>query len=350
MIRLLVILALVLVSLVALDGVLAARAEEARARSLLVGRLVPLEAQQDMVIAGLAVRVPGMQDEIVFGRSQGVWVARNHHDAFADGPRIVELVSTLLAAQGVVRTRSSEQLAAYGFDEDTEIVARLLDTSLAPVRTFRLGLSPPGAVDGCFARLDDEDAVYALDVNPRRIVLEGVRPGRPPLLDPYVIPRAEPSPWGMPHEVRFLGHPDGVRALVRGPDAGAPDGAAREPPGWTAEDAAGASHPLGLVQAYHYVNFLRGLEALRQYEADETSFPWRGLTEQSPRLGLAFEDAPAVELLFGGRAPEGGVFVLNVTTSRLYAIDEALVPLLFPSVDDLLPSEEPTTLWEPYLR
>lgn len=346
MIRLLVALALLLGGLVALDASLADRDRRARLERLRVAPLVPPERQAELVVAGLALRVPGMRDEIVFGRADGVWVARNYHDAFADGPRIVELVGALMGARGVVRTRSSERAPAYGFGEESVVVARLLDTKLEPVMTFELGHAPPGPVDGGFVRMDDDPAIWAIDTDPRRIVLEGVRPGRPPLLDPHVIPKAEPSPWGLPTRILFGGHPGGVRELARGPDTGDP----RDPPGWTVRVGEDEPRPAGLLQAYHYANFARSLEFTRQWEADESTFGARGLTDESPRLGLAFEDAPNVELVIGARAPEAGVFVLNLTTARLYTVDEEAVPLLFPQLDDLMPSESGGTLWEDELR
>ena len=107
--------------------------------------------------------------------------------------------------------------------------------------------------------------------------------------------------------------------------------------------------PVDRLRGYHYGAFLRRMRFSHVYEHDPSSFPWRGLVAGAPRCEIHFAASPDVALVLGGETPEGGRYLLNETTERLYGIPAEFVPLLFPS-STALTADSAESAWEAYLR
>lgn len=202
------------------------------------------------------------------------------------------------------------------------------------------------AVDGCFLRRPGQDAIWAVDTNPRS-VLDEVHGGAP-LMDPTLVPAVFP---GEGHSVvaAEVERSDGTRyALVMRQVEVTPEQEAMGVPGirWVLTVPDGGDQQVNAVLSISYLSFLR----LAPWHAvlDPARLAELGLDTPIARLVLRADDGRTLTLVVGPPDAEGVHAVADLTLQCAYLITSEVAGLLAPDAEQLIfPGRNP---WERWLQ
>jgi hypothetical protein len=191
----------------------------------------------------------------------------------------------------------------------------------------------------------DSDTIYHMHTDPR-LALQPVIPGKPPMVDPYVLPRA----LSRKPIVRItFGHPP--RTLRRqGVKPAAPQFPGRPPEGptyaWRLDKEEQACNAASVYAFTGYLTRLR-YEELHAPHATGMNY---GFSPGGSKLHLEDVGGVVDTLEIGGKEASGNVFLHHRTTGQVFTITSRKADLLFPTVQallDTLPRPSPYDLAEP---
>lgn len=284
----------------------------------------------------------------------GVFRCPNVFDTIADESAIDALRKSLLEAEGVVKTRDPARAKEYGFDLPHSIEVSLHGPVVDPdgdqdVRfTVQLGnRSADGK--GCYVRRGDDPGVWLIGSDPWGPLALDQNRGRPPLLDPHVIPRIWPGESRRidRHEVF---HADGTSLAITLHDIEISEEEMRKgksPYEWHLH-VGGAEQLANQTSAVMWSSFL-------------FFAPWALLIDPAQTDALGFDDpwarielTPAMgepcRLRISQRPLENGMWpVLNENTKGVFGIPTAVRDLLAPRPDVFDEAFEGNP-WQPYMQ
>ena len=183
--------ALACAALLAWDLELRSRAAARRVELGRAGPVLPPAERRDVPVA--ALRLEGAGERWTYARRAGRWSVLGLA-APCDGAAIEGLIGALLGAQGLVVAEDTALAPSYGIAAPETLVVSLLgpraleDPSGDVLAAFELGRSVP-ARESSFLRRRGERAIWSVDGDLRAPLVQRVRPGLPPLLDPQLVPR-----------------------------------------------------------------------------------------------------------------------------------------------------------------
>lgn len=319
--------------------------EQARDHRERIGRLVRAEERDVIDTAGLAVGPLGKPPFLYAPDQNGNWICLNFHGVPAASGAIDALLSSLMQAEGTVRSRDRAKEAEYGLGLPATLTVRVVgsNASLPQDLDEQLGVelgSPTADEKGSFVRRLDDDGIWAIDRNPRNQLLVRARTPRPPLLDPHVVPAVWPEKSrrinrvqvyrndGTSYEVTLHERKLTQQQMLTG----------ETPYEWRISqgDVQQLAHQ-GVARGHH--NFLLSIPWMGVVDANEA--PGLGFDQPLTRLVLhPFEGEP-LELRVGSVAlPSGNWPVGNLLTGRVFEITPQVVALLAPDPALLHPGHE----------
>jgi hypothetical protein len=339
-----------LVGLVATDRTLDRIDQEQRNSRVQVRAFLSEEESADLLVAAITVTT-GDGRSFLYGRTDGVWRCLDLHRAPASEAHIAGLLDAVREARGIVQTRDSDLAVEYGFGTDRSWRVTFHGPALMkdPDRDVRLevevGSSRP-SVDGCFLRRPGQDAIWAVDTNPRAF-LDDVG-GGVPLLDPTLVPSVFP---GVGHTVvaAEVERSDGTRySLVMRKVEVTPEEAALGSSGirWVLTTPGADDRAVNPILSISYLSFLR--LAAWQSVLDPARLPERGMDTPVARVVLRADDGRTLALVIGPPGEQGLHAVVDATLQCAYLINSEIADLLAPDPQRLIfPGKNP---WERWLR
>ena len=337
-----------LVVLLALVGVLVGADHLLRrnqeSRRLQESTLRPLARLQVERVAKL--RIESGRNSWDYVMRDGIWYCPDHFDVFVRGDRIERLLGGLLQGLATVVGADPGDVRRFGLTPERALKVHLKDRTGIPLLEVWVGRGAPGPAAGeAYVKLAAADTVYHLHANPRLVLDEG----RPPMADPYVLPRAlERSSVARVTFERQAPYP--LRHLRRLQMADIPPSLSGLPPqrptyewraGFAAREQACVSSSV-----FAYLSFLGRL----RYE--ELRGPQEGglFSEAPDRLVLEYSGGGVDTLEVGGRDAKSNILIRHRTTGQVRTIAPAKGALLFPASEvllDTLPSPTPYQVAEP---
>lgn len=350
--RLVVRVALVLaaVGLWQWNGALAAEREAARHQRHRIGRLVSSEERDEMLVA--AVSVEHGDERWLYGRLGGLWRNLDHHQAAASESAISGLVDAILQGEGVVQSDDPTRFGDYGIGtpDGWRVVLHGTEVLTAPDRDALLSVDvglPVEGLDGCFVKRSDRDVVWALDTDPYAL-LSSAPDGLPPLLEPTLLPASWPGARSGIRGVGIDRRWDGVRygLDLRRDDSVTPAQLQKgaSPYTWILQRPDGSEQetiPI-LGSAYSiYLRRARWSEVVDPRRAKELGLDLPAalvqLVPAAPAEGAA---PPRLDLVIGSPMGDGRWPVFNTLTENLFLVEKAVIDLLVPRPELLLPGAE----------
>lgn len=182
MIRLLVVLPALLSVLIGADHLLRRNQESRRIHESTLRLLSRIRVEQ---VAELGIASGSNSWNYVL--RDGIWYCPDYFDAYAQGDRIERLLEGLLQSLATVVRADPVDLRRFGLTPERAMRVHLTSSNGMPLLEVWVGRGAPGSASGeAYVKLASADTVFHLHANPRLALDEG----RPPMVDPYVLPRA----------------------------------------------------------------------------------------------------------------------------------------------------------------
>ena len=329
-----------------------AREAEERLASNRVGRLVEESERDAMQVAAVSV-TSGTGDSYLYARVGGLWRCLDHDQAVANEGKVTSLVQAILEAEGVARSDDVERFADYGIGtpEGFEVALHGSNVMVDPERDvqFRLFVGlPVEGLDGCYVRRADRDVVWAVDTDPRALLVDH-REGLPPLLDLGVLPDVWPGPGVRIDKIQVEHAGEAPYQLELREVEITPEEMQRglSPYKWwmlRPGVEAVECHPM-LSTAFTV--FLRQAEWLAVVPREKANT--MGLDLPAARVALATSDGNVTQLVFGAVLADGRVPMYSTFSDSVVLIDEPASRLLAPAFPMLLPGA-PINPWDLALK
>jgi hypothetical protein len=163
------------------------------------------------VVSELNIQAPG-QPPWRYVRVAGNWRYPEIHNAFVFSDPIEQFVSQILETNGTVVPAAPSEWRRFEVDPSSAVTVHLAD-SLRNSTTVHLGRALPGRnVNESYVRPGKSDTLFHIHANPLRS-LGPLLAGKPPLLDPYILPRALTKSQII--RIDFYGNQTTIRSLER---------------------------------------------------------------------------------------------------------------------------------------
>ena len=340
----------VLAGLLAVERSLAESERAERAAGSQVGRFLPLEEAEDLLVAAITLAKQDGTSYLV-GRSQGLWRCLDLYGTPVREASVQQLLAGVREAEGIVQSRDPQRAADYGLDTERAWrvtfhgPALMSDPDRDVVLEVEVGDTRPG-LDGSYLRRPGRDAVWAVDSDPRTLLDDA--PGGVPLLDPKIVPEAWP-PQGVGIASVRLERADGQGFSLESREAElSPIDEARgmSPVRWVMLDPAGVERPVLPVLALSYLTFLR--IAPWAEVIDPESLVERGIQTPEAQLIFTASDGSRLILVVGPPDAEGRRPVANIGMKCATLMGPEIHPLFVPDIERMaFPGKNP---WEPWLK
>jgi len=321
-----------------------------------IGRLIRAAEREAIDATAVSIRTGENAGFLYLEVEDGVYRCPAIFNAIADADSIQALMNSLLNAEGVVVSRDPEKAKSYGFDLPGTMTVALHGPDVTPDGgderfAVELGrITPDGK--GCYVRRHDDAGVWVIESNPYApLALEKNR-GRPPLLDPSVIPRIWPGESRRidRQEVTFFDSERGASYAISIHDIEITEEEMRKgksPYEWHLHvgDAETVANHGSAVMWSSFIFFAPWSKIIDPSVIDRLGFddPWARVVLQ-PAIG-----EPG-ELILSKRPLDDGSWPIRfVNTNGVYSIPTAVRDLLVPRVDvfDESYTEDP---WRPYFQ
>ncbi len=341
-----ILLGAVLIGAFMVDRTLSRHRDERRHAGATPRRLADLMPKQPRIM-GVRI-IDGQARELAFSNGiDGMWRCISLNGAPASVSRLERFVTTLLTAEGFIRSTEPSQAREYGVEGPAAL---------------RVTLHGPGAIeapgsdvllivdigyglteaDQCFVRPapgSGEEGIWVLDSDLRALLAPPSGSGEvaagPPLVDPLIIPAIWSGHQSIVRRIEIVRDDHPSLSLLRhdhepSPAEGLPD--AGPSWRWTLNDETGGSHPIEPQMAMSYVMHL--LRApFSGVVGGETA---TGLAWEKPRARVRLhpDEGPALELRVLDPQP-WGVPVYNSFTRVVYAVSSDAADLIVPDAVQL---------------
>ena len=316
MIRQLLLLATVLASVAAADGWLRRARDSGRAEAAVLRSILPPSGQVEPDrVRTLSLQVPGASPW-VYERRGGTWRFPAYFGAYAHSGRVDRLLHEVLGASGTLVTTAEDDFDDLGVSGPQAVRLALAGNAGESLGEIWIGRGVPGpSGDESYVRRAGSDSVLHLHANP----LLTVGAARPPMLDPYLLPRDERG--GSVVEVRVAA-PEETYRLRRvlaplpedAPMMPLPAGE-RERYRWLLHRESGVEDSCVDANVYAYLSYLRQVQVKRLVDPAASS----GYGFGAARVELTDEEGVRDVLEVGGAAAGDELYVRN-TRARLTAV------------------------------
>ena len=340
-----ILLAIMVIGAFLIDRTLSQRRDESRQAGATPRRLADLMPELPQLTE---VRVTnGQGHELAFSNGvDGMWRCISLNGAPASVNGLQQFVTTMLTAEGFVRSTEPSLAREYGVEGPTALRVTLHGPGAIKAAgsdvllTVDIGNGLAEA-DQCFARPvlgSEEEGIWVLDSDLRSLLAPPGGPGAvtvPPLVDPKIIPAVWPGHQGLPRRIDIVrdGHPS-LRLLRHDHEPpAAKEGVGDGPPwSWTLNDETGDSHPIEMEVAMSYVMHLLGAPFSGVVDGETAT----GLALDKPRVRVLLhpDEGPALELRVLDAQP-WGVPVFNSFTRVVYAVSPDVADLMAPDKEEL---------------
>ena len=262
------------------------------------------------------------------------WRYPDTFDAYVQTDRVERLLKGILKGMGSIVGTDQEAPTRFGLSPEQATAVRLTDASGGGFLELWVGQDLPGRdASESYVQIAGWDTVYHFHANPR-LAMGPALPGKPPMIDPHVFPRAIPRKpivkviykTGPTKTLRRLTIADSLGSLGR-----LPEGPTYE---WYVV-VRGKEKACNTASAFAYIGFLSGLqyESLYDPHIPEAEYGF----DRTKRV-LYLEDIEgAVDTLeVGTQHAKGGVYLRLRTTGQVFSVTSRKADLLFPTTEALL--------------
>ncbi len=341
MTRLLIVLLTLLGVLVGADLLLRRNQESQRLQDSTLRPLSRLRVEQIGEF-----RIESGSNTWIYVRRGGIWYYPAYFDAFARGGRVERLLGGLLQSLATAVRVKPGDMRRYGLTPERSLKLHLKDRAGNQLLEVWIGRGVPGPAAGeAYVKLAAADTVYHLHANPRLALDKG----RPPMVDPFVLPRAlerrsvakvtfeRQGPYPLRH----------LRRLQR--SATPPFRSGLPPQRPTYEWRAGLAAREKACVRFSVFAYLSYLSRLRYEELRD---PRDGAHFSNALDRLILEDARGLvdTLEVGSQDANGNTLIRHRTTGKILSIAPPKAALLFPASEaflDTLSMPNPYQLAEP---
>lgn len=330
---------------------LAEARDQLRVDSTQVEALVAPEDRQSIVVAMVTLDEGGGEaaggKTIQYLRSKGRWRCRQAFASLADGDRLIQLVDTLLQAEGLLQSDVPERAADYGLGTERSWLVTLhgqqalSDPDGDVLLQIEVGDSLP-ALDGGFVRRPGGDEVWVIDSDPRALLArDPSRSWLPPLLDSRLLPPDWPGQGARLSRV-LVQKSDGTqfRLELRDREVSQERQLQGEIPyEWVIVHPDGSESSTSPDHTIAFTVFLRlatWADMLDPNRAEELV-----MERLTARVVLEPSSGEPVVLYFGAPDPNGTAPVVNGLTQTLHAVTGDVVELLLPDAAALVDPAAP---------
>ncbi|MEE2659009.1 MAG: DUF4340 domain-containing protein [Candidatus Latescibacterota bacterium] len=340
--RLSVFLGLMLLALGVLDHYLQLREAEARRTHSIFRPLVDprLEIVPERV-RRLHLTLPGTQP-LAYERRGNTWRFPAYFDAYVPPGRIERLLESVLTTYGTLVTDDASQMADYGLDPSRAVRIAAEDASGQALVEVWVGGAIAAGSGESYARRADSESILHLHASPAR----EIGGGRPPMIDPRLLPQALPR--GTVSEIRVM-HEDGPYALRRvaapvdvdSPLPFSPHERARFR--WIVDGTAGVDTCFNL-SVYSYLDFVSRVMIVQLVDpAGDYGFV------EGPQVELIDEEGGVTTIEVGARH-ELGTYAHNVGARLVSIVDEQAATWLTPPAQSFLDTLPSPSIYEQLLH
>ena len=262
------------------------------------------------------------------------WRYPDYFNAYVQTNRVEQLLNGILNGMGSIVGTDREAFPRFGLSPEQTTAVRLTDASGGGFLELWVGQDLPGRdASESYVQIAGWDTVYHFHANPR-LEMGPALPGKPPMIDPNVFPRAIPRKpivkviyrAGPTKTLRRVTIADSLGSLGR-----LPEGPMYE---WYVVFR-GKEKACNTASAFAYIGFLSGLqyEALYDPHIPESEYGF----DRTKRV-LYLEDIEgAVDTLEVGRQhAKGGAYLRLRTTGQVFSVTSRKADLLFPTTEALL--------------
>ncbi len=269
-----------------------------------------------------------------YRRRDGTWRYPANFDAYAQADRIEQLLGGILQSLGTIVSTDPAAAAHYGLAPEQALIVRLADAPGADVFEVWVGRAVPGRDTGeSYMKTAGSDTIYHMHANPR-LALQPIIPGKPPMVDPYVLPRALARKPIV--RITYGQLPRTLRRVETAPPRPLRSGQLPEGPihEWYGTFG-GREQTCNNASVYAFTGFLSRLryEKLHDHHAAGIDY---GFASPGGKLYLKDEAGMVDTLETGNRDGSGNVYLRHRTTSQVFTITPRKAELLFPTARTLL--------------
>jgi len=323
----------------------ALRVRASALRNLTPSRHIPAEQ-----VRQIQITLAGPGKTWTYRFYDGAWRYPDDFDAYAQGDRLDRLLTGLLQGLGTVVSTHLRSDAHYGLASHQAMVVHLADTLGASLQGIWVGRSVPGKHnEETYARIAGSDTTLHLHANPRLALDWTPASDRPPMIDPYILPRAlsRKSIVNITYRTATPYPVQGLRRVETQPAQPALPG--RLPQGPTFEWHArfrNGEKICNTAAAFAYISFLSRLRYENLHDPEAASAC--GFDD----TGLVLEDEDGVvdTLDVGIKNAEGNIYLRHRSAGLIFALAPGKADLLIPTASALLDSlkgDSPYTRAEP---
>ena len=299
----------------------------------LASRLRPFPGSEELTVEEVkSLRISQSQSSTawIYRFSDDAWHYPAYHNAFAQSDKINPLLESILKSLGTVKSVAAEEASRFGFGSKTSLAIELGDSTGKSRLKLEVGHAVPGRDTGeSYMRSADSDTIYHMHGDPYRSLKWNPAAVRPPMIDPFVLPRALNRRAIV--IVRFRASKYPLRTLRRvlvepeESEGRSPlDGPTTE---WRGEFESGEQkvyNPSGFA----FTNYLSRLkyEDLHDPESPDI-YGFSG----AKWIILEDEDSVVDTLDVGGKSEQGNVYLRHRTTGQVLSVKAHKADLLFPT-------------------
>jgi len=270
---------------------------------------------------------------------EDIWRYPADHNAFVLAEPLERVINGVIDARGTPIVNKHPTTAHYGLDKSQRLTIDLTDATHTWTQTVHIGRSLPGKeTQEAYMRAGGNDTLFHAHTDPRPIFLSRRIPGRPPLIDPKVLPSALER-QSIVH-IAFMDPGNPVQNLRRIEIEQKKEASPKPQDGpiyeWHAT-IQNRTRKVSNTAVYAYLGFLRRL----QYDA--LLDPAQHTANKRRDLVLTDDAGISDTLSIGPQLPNGYTVVRNHTAIQLMSISTPKTTLVFPSESllDSLPKPSP---------
>ncbi len=276
------------------------------------------------------------------------WHYPAYHDAFAQGDKINPLLDSILKSLGTVKSVAPEEASRFGFGSKTSLAIELGDSTGKLRLRLEVGHALPGRNTGeSYMRSAASDTIYHMHGDPYRSLQWNPAAVRPPMIDPFVLPRDLKRRAIVVVKFRASDHPlRTLRRILVEPEESegrSPlDGTTTEWRGEFESREQKVYNPSGFA----YTNYLTRLKFEELHDPQSpVAYGFSG----AKWIILEDEDSVSDTLDIGGKSEQGNIYLRHRTTGQVLSVKAHKADLLFPTqaLLDTLLEETPYQIAEP---
>lgn len=314
-----------------------------------IGRLIKSAERDAIDVAAISIEI-GTAKRFVYVKDEDYWRCPTAFNAVCRTDAMDGLVKSLMEAEGVVQTSDERRLSEYGLSEHNRWRISLhgpgfaVDDDQDVQFLVELGFELPDK-SGCYARRQENRAVWALDTNPwTSIGLSAVASGAP-MVDGGLIARAWLEAATRFDRIDVDAPGRAFSLLLKQREVSQEDMRKGISPYYWDLEMNGVEQASDHQLSMSYNAFLFRAPYSRIVGKDASQV--RGKNERGKVVLRA--EGSAVELVIGGDDGEGGVFAWFEPTETLVSVTPEIANLLLPSAAAVMPGGTENG-WARYLQ